>query len=105
MNDDPDGSQLLTSPEVEDLLRAAVDHGGGTLLSWQLDHVDAHPQRSTTATYTAVVSWPFGRRSELLGASVRAGGRTETDERAVIFANGVREVAVWLYPRDPDLPG
>lgn len=105
MNADPDGSQLLTSPEVEDLLRAAVDHGGGSLVSWQLDHVDAHPQRSTTATYTAVVNWPFGRRNELLGASVRVGGRTETDERAVIFANGLREVAVWLYPRDPDLPG
>ena len=23
----------------------------------------------------------------------------------MIFADGVREVAVWLYPRDPDLPG
>lgn len=105
MNPDPDGSVLLTSTDVEELLRAAVDHGGGTLLTWQLDHVDAHPQRSTTATYTAVVDWPFGRRNELLGASVRVGGRTETDERAVIFADGQREVAVWLYPRDPDLPG
>ncbi|HYI55004.1 MAG TPA: aminoglycoside phosphotransferase family protein, partial [Microlunatus sp.] len=105
MNPDPDGSVLLTSTDVEELLRAAVDHGGGTLVTWQLDHVDAHPQRSTTATYTAVVDWPFGRRSELLGASVRVGGRTETDERAVIFADGLREVAVWLYPRDPDLPG
>jgi len=105
VNPDPDGSVLLTSTDVEELLRAAVDHGGGTLVTWQLDHVDAHPQRSTTATYTAVVDWPFGRRNELLGASVRAGGRTETDERAVIFADGLREVAVWLYPRDPDLPG
>ncbi len=105
MNPDPDGSVLLTSTDVEELLRAAVDHGGGTLVTWQLDHVDAHPHRSTTATYTAVVDWPFGRRNELLGASVRVGGRTETDERAVIFADGLREVAVWLYPRDPDLPG
>ena len=96
MNPDPDGSVLLTSTDVEELLRAAVDHGGGTLVTWQLDHVDAHPQRSTTATYTAVVDWPFGRRNELLGASVRAGGRTETDERAVIFADGLREVAAEL---------
>lgn len=105
MTSDPDGSRLLTSADVEDLLRAAVDHGGGSLVSWQLDHVDAHPQRYTTATYGAVVDWPFGRRGELLGASVRVGGRSEADERAVIFADGVREVAVWLYPRDPDLPG
>lgn len=102
---DPDGSRLLTSPEVADLLAAAAAHGGGTLVSWQLDHVDASPRRSTTATYTATIDWPFGRREELLGASTRAGGRTTSDEQAVIFADGEREVAVWLYPRDPDLPG
>ena len=102
---DPDGSGLLTSPEVAELLAAAAHHGGGTLVSWQLDHVDASPRRSTTATYTATIDWPFGRREELLGASTRAGGRTTSDEQAVIFADGEREVAVWLYPRDPDLPG
>ena len=102
---DPDGSELLTGPEVEDLLRAAVAHGGGTLVSWELDHVDANPHHSTTATYTALVDWPFGRRTELLGISARAGGRASNDDRAVIFAAGDREVAVWLYPRDPDLPG
>lgn len=102
---DADGSTLLTSPEVADLLQAAVAQGGGTLLSWELDHVDAHPQQSTTATYTAVIDWPFGRRDELLGASMRVGGKITSDERAVIFADGDREVAVWLYPRDPELPG
>jgi len=102
---DPDGSELLTGPEVEDLLRAAVAHGGGTLATWELDHVDANPNHSTTATYSATVDWPFGRRTELLGISARANGRSSTDERAVIFADGDREVAVWLYPRDPDLPG
>lgn len=103
--EDADGSALLTSAAVGELLVAACAHGGGTLVSWQLDHVDADPQRSTTATYTAVVDWPFGRRDELLGVSARAGDRATTDERAVIFADGDREVAVWLYPRDPDLPG
>ena len=29
-NPDPDGSLLLTSTDVEELLRAAVDHGGGS---------------------------------------------------------------------------
>lgn len=100
-----DGSELLTSAEAEELLTAAVEHSGGTLVSWQLDHVDANPHRSTTATYHAVVDWPFGRRDELLGASARVQGRTRTDERAVIFGDGSREVAVWLYPSDPDLPG
>ena len=99
-----DGAQLLTSDAVVELLTAAVQHGGGSLVSWKLDHVDADPFRSTTATYTALIDWPFGRREELLGASARAQGPSTTDERAVIFADGKREVAVWLYPQDPDLP-
>ena len=102
---DPDGSTLLTSAEVQDLLSAAVEHAGGSLVSWRLDHVDANPRHSTTATYSAAVDWPAGRRTELLGASARVGGRRGSDERAVIFGDGEREVAVWLYPNDPDLPG
>lgn len=100
-----DGSALLTSPAVGELLVAAVEHAGGRLVTWELDHIDTNPQQSTTATYTARVEWPFGRRDELLGVSARAGGLAPTDERAEIFADGDREVAVWLYPRDPDLPG
>ena len=102
---DLDGSVLLASAEVATLLEAAVAHGGGVLVSWRLDHIDAQPGHATTATYAALVDWPFGRRDELLGASARAGDRTRADERAVIFADGNREVAVWLYPNDPDLPG
>ncbi|HSN11946.1 MAG TPA: aminoglycoside phosphotransferase family protein, partial [Propionibacteriaceae bacterium] len=44
---DPDGSKLLTGDEVGNLLRTAVQHAGGVLQSWALDHVDANPQRST----------------------------------------------------------
>lgn len=102
---DPDGSVLLASPAVADLLSAAVGHAGGRLVTWRLEHIDASPRRSTTATYAATVDWPAGRRDELFGASVRVGGRSGTDERAVIFGDGDREVAVWVYPDDPDLPG
>ncbi|HEX5335883.1 MAG TPA: aminoglycoside phosphotransferase family protein, partial [Propionicimonas sp.] len=59
---DPDGSLLLTSDDVGALLAAAVQHAGGTLVSWALDHVDANPAQSTTATYSALVDWPYGRR-------------------------------------------
>ena len=102
---DADGSALLTSAEVQPLLAAAVEHAGGRLGGWRLQHVDAHPGRSTTATYAAVVEWPNGAREELLGASARVGGRRGNDDRAMVFGNGDREVAVWLYPDDPDLPG
>lgn len=102
---DPDGSTLLTSDDVGSLLAAAVQHAGGTLVSWALDHVDANPAQSTTATYSALVDWPYGRREELLGVSARASGPADTDTAAEIFADGEREVAVWIYPQDPDLPG
>ncbi|MDO4783842.1 MAG: aminoglycoside phosphotransferase family protein, partial [Propionibacteriaceae bacterium] len=102
---DPDGSILLTTDAVADLLVAAVQHAGGRLLGWQLDHVDSAPNHSTTATYYAEVEWPHGRRTELLGVSARVGAPTKTDSLAEIFADGDREVAVWIYPRDPDLPG
>lgn len=100
-----DGSRLLTSPEVGPLLRAAVEHAGGVLGDWKLDHVDTNPEQSTTATYLAKVTWPWGVRSELLGISARSGGLLTSDRGAEVFADGTREVAVWLYPEDPDLPG
>ncbi|SDD80205.1 phosphotransferase [Auraticoccus monumenti] len=103
--DDPDGSRLLTSRDVGDLLSAAVEHSGGQLVDWRMEHVDANPQHSTTATYNATVQWPFGRREELLGVSARVGGPAPSDERAEIFAAGSRQLAVWIYPKDPDLPG
>jgi hypothetical protein len=102
---DADGSSLLTSAEVQPLLAAAVEHAGGTLVSWRLQHVDSQPGWSTTATYSAAVDWPAGRRDEILGASARVGGRRGNDDRATVFGDGGREVAVWLYPDDPDLPG
>lgn len=100
-----DGLGLLTGPAVEPLLRAAVEQKGGTLLSWALDHVDSMPEQSTTATYAAQIAWPHGQRSELLGVSARSGDLVSSDQRAEIFEDGTRRVAVWLYPFDPDLVG
>ncbi len=100
-----DGSRLLASDAVGPLLAAAAEHAGGELESWALDHIDNNPGHSTTATYSAVVDWPYGRRDELLGVSARAEGLSSSDVRAEIFRDGDREVAVWIYPNDPDLPG
>ena len=86
---DPDGSTLLTSAEVKELLSAAVEHAGGSLVSWRLDHVDANPRHSTTATYSAAVDWPTGRRTELLGVSSRAEAAAAMTN-AVIFGDGER---------------
>ena len=102
---DADGAVLLTGPGAGELLKTAVEHAGGDLIDWHLDHVDTNPGQSTTATYQAWVQWPAGKRQELFGMSARASGPVVTDSRADIYVDGSREVAVWRYPDDPDLPG
>lgn len=105
MRPSDDGSELLTGPGAGPLLRAAIEHAGGRLLTWALEHVDSNPNQSTTATYLARVAWPHGERTELLGVSARRGKLSKSDRGAEVFADGNREVAVWIYPNDPDLPG
>ncbi|MDR1712279.1 MAG: aminoglycoside phosphotransferase family protein [Propionibacteriaceae bacterium] len=100
-----DGIELLTSSQAGPLLSAAVAHAGGNLVEWSLDQVDRNPNESTTATYSVYVDWPYGRRHEVLGVSARTRGIAGADAAAEIFADGDRQVAVWLYPKDPDLPG
>jgi len=100
-----DGSQLLTGPGIAPLLEAAVAHAGGRLLRWSLDQVDSSPEKYTTATYRAHVAWSYGERTEMLGVSTRAGDLEPSDANALIFEDGFRRAAVWLYPKDPDLPG
>lgn len=106
---EPDaGRQLLASAEIQELLAAAAAEGGGRLLDWQLDHLEDQPGRRSTATYSCTVQWPFGEREELFGASTGAGARSRIDERAVLFTSTgehPQEVALWLHPNDPDLPG
>ncbi|MDR1237753.1 MAG: aminoglycoside phosphotransferase family protein [Propionibacteriaceae bacterium] len=103
--EDPDGFSLLTSARVEPLLATAVKHAGGLLVSWQLDQIDQNPGQSSVVTYQAVVDWSYGRREEVLGVSCRANGLSETDALGDVFADGDCQVAFWIYPRDPDLPG
>ena len=106
MEDDPAGWALLTSPEH----RRAADRGRrprrgcAALLArstgWTRSRVCRPPRPIGPRC-----EWPFGIRTELLGVSARVGGAAGTDADAVIFAAGDRQVAAWLYPRDPDLPG
>ncbi len=105
MNTADDGLGLLTSDQMGVVLRGVVADARGELLGWQLDQIDANPGQSTTATYQTTVRWPRGERREVFGVSARAEGLSATDERSRIVAVRDREVAVWLYPSDPDLPG
>ncbi|WP_152351698.1 phosphotransferase [Brachybacterium subflavum] len=108
-----DGSELLTGPGAGGLLRSAVNNAGGVLRTWELDHVDHRPGRSTKALYRTTVSWPeidgaqAPAREELFGASAHV-GEQEKDlldaENSMVMTDGDINVRVWRYPHDPWLP-
>jgi Ser/Thr protein kinase RdoA (MazF antagonist) len=108
-----DGSELLTGPGAGGLLRSAVGNAGGVLRTWELDHVDHRPGRSTKALYRTTVSWPeidgaqAPAREELFGASAHV-GEQEKDlldaENSMVMTDGDINVRVWRYPHDPWLP-
>lgn len=108
-----DGSELLTGPGAGGLLRSAVGNSGGVLHSWQLDHVDHRPGRSTKALFRTMVSWPeldgagAPPREELFGASAHIGEREKNlyvAEQTLVMTDGDINVRVWRYPHDPWLP-
>lgn len=108
-----DGSELLTGTGAGGLLRSAVGNSGGVLHSWQLDHVDHRPGRSTKALYRTMVSWPeldgpdAPAREELFGASAHIGEREKdlyVAEQTLVMTDGDINVRVWRYPHDPWLP-
>lgn len=108
-----DGSELLTGPDAGGLLRSAVGNSGGVLHSWQLDHVDHRPGRSTKALFRTMVSWPdldgpqAPAREELFGASAHIGEREKhvhVAEQTLVMTDGDINVRVWRYPHDPWLP-
>lgn len=100
-----DGARFLASDAVTALLAAAVSQAGGVLTNCRLDQLDRDPGVSSTAIFDASVAWQWGIRRELIGVTIRANGLNQRDEQAAIFATSEREAAVWLHPRDPDLPG
>lgn len=113
MSHTQDGSELLTGPGAGGLLRSAVGNSGGVLHSWQLDHVDHRPGRSTKALYRTMVSWPeldgpqAPAREELFGASAHIGEREKNlhvAEQTLVMTDGDINVRVWRYPHDPWLP-
>jgi Ser/Thr protein kinase RdoA (MazF antagonist) len=100
-----DGATLLLTDAVAQVLTTAVAETGGRAKSWRLDHVDADPGRSTTATFR--VDSLRGDRPirQTIGCTIRAAGPNATDRKARLIMVGPHQVACWVYPDDPDLPG
>lgn len=101
--DDPELA-LLTGPDAEGLLAAAVATAGGQLLQWTPRQVDHRPGSGTTVAYRARVRWADRDQDETLAASTALTGVAQTPG-VLALSDGEREVTVWRYPLDPALPG
>ncbi|MDR1265488.1 MAG: phosphotransferase [Propionibacteriaceae bacterium] len=99
-----DGTSLLTTAAAAQLLTAVVGPSA-SIKSWCLDHVDADPGRAVTATYRVDVASDGRVSRQTIGCTVRTAGLTAADRRAEVVQSGSQQVACWVYPDDPDLPG
>ena len=107
----PDELALLTGPGVVDLLAAALGSADEQLVACRVREVDSRPGQGTTALYDARARGRGGERALLLGAAIGrpAGPSTRPPswdaDGAVRLRIGEREVTVWRFPFDPELPG
>jgi len=102
MTDDA-GLALLTGPDVEDLLSAALATTDEELVEWRVRQVDHRPGASTTVSYDARVRAPSGESDQVLGASTGLKG-VAAASGVLALSDGTTEVAVWRFPLDPGLP-
>lgn len=93
---------LLTGPEVEDLLGAALDARGEELASWRLRSVHHRPGGTTTASYVALARTPAGEVSRTLAASTAAVPAAR--DGVLTVPVGGTTVTVWPWQEDPWLP-
>lgn len=95
------GLAVVTGPEATALLDAAVAPHG-EVLDARLAQIRYVPGRSVVAQYSAKLSLASGGTSR--ETIVAAAGREAPAEALTFEADGI-EVALWLYPHDPALPG
>lgn len=101
---------LLTSPQAEHLLRAALAAEGARLDSWAVDDVNARPGAETSVGYQVVTSREIGgaevRLEEYLVASTY--DPPDLPEGCVRLANSedpsAPPITLWRHPADPLLP-
>ncbi|NEE01683.1 phosphotransferase family protein [Phytoactinopolyspora halotolerans] len=97
---------LLTGPDVDELLAAALAPAGARLEQWTVRDVDHRPGRRTTVSYAVHVAWPGGVRAETFAATVTPGGTPaqEASTDRLVVTDGDHEIEVWRFPFDAELP-
>ena len=93
---------MLTGPEAEEILAAALATSHTRLDSWSLDAVNARPGAETSAGFDVVAD---GERVYLVASTVALTDEQRAACKAVRLSSQIGEVHVWRHPADPYLPG
>lgn len=109
MIDDPalPAAAALTGPDAGDILRPAIEQGGGRLFDHTCVHVQYRPGSDIVAQFRVEVAWGAGeRKRETVVAGITTDGAPPGTVPVVATSGEVDlEVGVWRWPFDPLLRG
>jgi len=96
----------LTGEYADDALRPAVEHAGGSLVTFRCTQVHYRPGSELIARYRVEVDWGDGtpRRETLYVGTTRHGAPPGTIAITAPLHDSVLAAGVWRWPFDPNLP-
>ena len=96
----------LTGEFAGDILRPAIEHAGGTLVSFRCSQVHYRPGNDLVARYRSEVDWGDGapRRETLYVGTTRDGAPPGTIPVTASSNDTELMAGVWRWPFDPALP-
>ena len=96
----------LTTEYADDALRPAVEHAGGSLVTFRCTQVHYRPGHDLVARYRVEVDWGDGtpRRETLYVGTTRGGAPPGTIAITAPLHDSVLAAGVWRWPFDPNLP-
>jgi aminoglycoside phosphotransferase (APT) family kinase protein len=96
----------LTGEFADDALRPAVEHAGGSLVTFRCTQVHYRPGHDMVARYRVEIDWGDGtpRRETLYVGTTRDGAPPGTIAVTAPLHDNVLAAGVWRWPFDPNLP-
>lgn len=96
--------ELLTGPDAESLLVAALGTAGAAITSWSVHSLHHRPGAGVSVGYTLQVRTAAGESSQYVCATTSRLTREDSPGLVRLDQPGLVTVHVWRHPHDPELP-